>query len=79
MPAVTTYDLAAGGLAPAATGATARDPASARAAELARRSAEANARLMRGDIDGYRALVPLSDDFTLFSPVRRNAARAARR
>ena len=28
----------------------------------------ANAALMRGDIDGYRALVPLTGDFTLMSP-----------
>ena len=31
-------------------------------AELIRRSAEANAALMRGDIDGYRALNPHTDD-----------------
>jgi ketosteroid isomerase-like protein len=38
------------------------------AAELARESAEANAALMRGDIQRYRALVRLTDDFTLMSP-----------
>jgi ketosteroid isomerase-like protein len=37
-------------------------------AKLIRRSAEANAALMRGDIDGYRALVPHTDDYTLMSP-----------
>ena len=37
-------------------------------AELTRRSAEANAALMRGDIDQYRALVAFTDDFTLMSP-----------
>jgi ketosteroid isomerase-like protein len=37
-------------------------------AELIRRSAEANAALMRGDIDGYRALNPHTDDYTLMSP-----------
>ena len=37
-------------------------------AELIRRSAEANAALMRGDIDGYRALIPHTDDYTLMAP-----------
>ena len=37
-------------------------------AELIRRSAEANAALMRGDIDRYRALITHTDDFTLMSP-----------
>lgn len=36
--------------------------------ELVRRSAEANNALMRGDIDAYRALITLTDDFTLMSP-----------
>ena len=35
---------------------------------LIERSAEANAALMRGDVDRYRALVPVSGDFTLMSP-----------
>ena len=38
------------------------------AAALIERSAEANAALMRGDVDRYRALVPVSSDFTLMSP-----------
>ena len=38
------------------------------AATLIERSAEANAALMRGDVDRYRALVPTSGDFTLMSP-----------
>ena len=38
------------------------------AAALIERSAEANAALMRGDVDRYRALVPISADFTLMSP-----------
>lgn len=38
------------------------------AALLIERSAEANAALMRGDVDRYRALIPMSDDFTLMSP-----------
>ena len=33
-----------------------------------RRSMEANSALMRGDIDRYRALITLTDDFTLMSP-----------
>ena len=38
------------------------------ATALIARSAEANAALMRGDVDRYRALVPVSGDFTLMSP-----------
>ena len=37
-------------------------------AGLVRRSAEANAALMRGDLDGYLAKVAYTDDFTLMSP-----------
>lgn len=37
-------------------------------AELIRRSEEANSALMRGDIEHYRALVTMTDDFTLMSP-----------
>ena len=37
-------------------------------AELIRRSAEANAALMRGDVQEYRALIPHTDDYTLMSP-----------
>lgn len=37
-------------------------------AELVRRSADANARLLTGDIDAYRSLIMLADDFTLMSP-----------
>lgn len=37
-------------------------------AELVQRSETANAALMRGDVDRYRALVTLTDDFTLMSP-----------
>jgi ketosteroid isomerase-like protein len=39
-------------------------------AELIQRSADANAALMRGDVDRYRALVPIASDFTLMSPFR---------
>jgi ketosteroid isomerase-like protein len=37
-------------------------------AEIIRRSADANDALMRGDVDGYRASIPMTDDFTLMSP-----------
>jgi ketosteroid isomerase-like protein len=37
-------------------------------AELIRRSMEANAALMRGEIDRYRALITCTDDFTLMAP-----------
>ena len=37
-------------------------------ADLIQRSADANAALMRGDIDRYRALIPITSDFTLMSP-----------
>src|SRR5687768_18352825 len=36
--------------------------------ELIRRSAEANAALMRGDIQRYRALISHTDDYTLMAP-----------
>jgi len=38
------------------------------AAELVRRSVEANAALMRGEIDSYRASITFTDDFTLMAP-----------
>ena len=37
-------------------------------ADLVERSQEANAALLRGDIDAYRALITITDDFTLMSP-----------
>jgi ketosteroid isomerase-like protein len=37
-------------------------------AELQQRSVTANAALLRGDVKTYRALVTLTDDFTLMSP-----------
>ncbi|TCR65650.1 DUF4440 domain-containing protein [Bosea sp. BK604] len=37
-------------------------------AELTRRSEEANAALLRGEVDAYRALITLTEDFTLMSP-----------
>jgi len=47
-------------------------------AELVRRSEEANDALMQGDVDRYRALIPLCDDFTLMSPFGGTSSRAAR-
>jgi ketosteroid isomerase-like protein len=38
------------------------------AAELVARSKASNAALMRGDIESYRALIRLTDDFVLMSP-----------
>jgi ketosteroid isomerase-like protein len=52
----------------ASTQATGGSVADQAVAELIRRSAESNAALMRGDINGYRALVPHAHDYTLMSP-----------
>lgn len=49
-------------------GAQEPDAAGQTVARLIQRSAEANAALMRGDVDAYRALSPITDDFTLMSP-----------
>ena len=46
-------------------------------AELIRKSAEANAALMRGDIDRYRRLVPYTNDYTLMAPFGGPPTRAA--
>lgn len=55
-----------------------QDPAIDRTvAKLVRRSEEANDALMRGDVDRYRALVPLTDDFTLMSPFGGTPSRSA--
>lgn len=67
---------AAGSLASLGIAGSVGIPAPARAAppivddvaELTRRSATAHAALMRGDLDGYRALITYTDDFTLMSP-----------
>jgi ketosteroid isomerase-like protein len=44
---------------------------------LVQRSAQANAALMRGDIERYRHLVTISDDFLLMSPFGGPPTRAA--
>lgn len=77
MPASRRSMLAATGAGLASLGLTATSANSAsahggtpagEAAELARRSAEANAALLRGEIGRYRAMIPLTADFTLMSP-----------
>lgn len=45
------------------------------AAMLAERSAEANAALMRGDLDKYNALIRYSEDFAFMSPFGGSPAR----
>lgn len=45
--------------------------------ELVRRSAEANNALMSGDVGAYRALITLTDDFTLMSPFGGTPTRGA--
>jgi len=58
-------------IAGATSGSAHADTASAtdtQIADLVRQSVEANAALMRGDIDGYRALITHTDDFLLMSP-----------
>jgi ketosteroid isomerase-like protein len=57
-----------------ATGASTGGPA---VQELVRQSAEANAALMRGDIERYQQLVRMSEDFTLMSPFGGTPSRAA--
>lgn len=59
--------------APAQEGFAANPPV----AELVRRSEEANAALMRGDVDHYLSLITLSDDFTLMSPFGGPTSRGA--
>ena len=78
MPASRRSILAATGAGLASLGQATATSRSARAqngsvtdkeiAEITLRSAEANAALMRGDVDTYRALIQHADDFTLMSP-----------
>lgn len=60
--------LATLGLVAAIDPADAGPPADDAVAALIAQSGEGNAALMRGDVDRWRALIPLSDDFTLMSP-----------
>ncbi|MGM4887515.1 YybH family protein [Tardiphaga sp. 862_B3_N4_1] len=74
MPTTRRTLLAAGGagFASLATGSSARSGKNSSVdqaiTDLVERSEEANAALMRGDIGSYRALITLTDDFTLMSP-----------
>ncbi|MTH80176.1 YybH family protein [Paracoccus aestuariivivens] len=53
----------------AASASVQDDPAIEKAiAELVQRSQEANAALLRSDVDRYRELITLAEDFTLMSP-----------
>ena len=69
MPMTRRFILAAGAssVVTAAASASAQELDEA-VAELVSRSEEANAALLRGDVDRYRALIKLTDDFTLMSP-----------
>jgi ketosteroid isomerase-like protein len=65
-------DLAAAGAFDSIHGAASpiREPAHGQfIADLVQRSEASNAALMRGDIDGYRAMISLTEDFTLMAPV----------
>ena len=46
-------------------------------ADLTTRSAEAHTALMRGDLSGYRALIAVTDDFTLMAPFGGKPTRAS--
>lgn len=48
-------------------------PLSEDIAKVTQRSAEANTVLIRGDIDGYLALIEHSKDYTLMAPFGRSA------
>lgn len=68
-----TFLTAAGaaGLASLAAGSARSEENSAierTVADIVQRSEDANAALLRGDIDAYRALITITDDFTLMSP-----------
>jgi ketosteroid isomerase-like protein len=58
----------------AVTGASVADEV---VADLIRRSADANAALMRGDVDRYRALIPHSADYLLMAPFGGTPTRGA--
>lgn len=63
----------------AATSASAREGLTGNpdVADLVRRSEEANAALMRGDVDHYLSLITLGDDFTLMAPFGGPTSRGA--
>jgi ketosteroid isomerase-like protein len=75
--------LAAGGSGLVAARLAGPGPAVAQAAGddvagvLAQQSEQANAALMRGDVEQYRALVAITEDFTLMSPFGGAPTRSA--
>jgi ketosteroid isomerase-like protein len=54
--------------APEAPSLRATEPGEKAVPELVRRSLQANQALLRGDVATYRALIPITADFTLMSP-----------
>jgi ketosteroid isomerase-like protein len=69
--------LAAPGITSAAAPAAGGAGADADVARLIQLSENSNDALMRGDIDRYRALITLADDFTLMSPFGGTPTRAS--
>ena len=69
--------IASLGAAEAAAGPPDNKALEETAASLIQRSLEANAALMRGQADEYRALIQLSGDFTLMSPFGGKPSRAS--
>lgn len=67
---MTRRSILAAGASSIVAGASARQASAHEdaVADLVQRSEQANAALMRGDVDRYRSLVTLSGDFTLMSP-----------
>ena len=66
LPLLATLGIALGMFDPASGGASVASEEDV--ANLTRRSAEANSALIRGDIDGYLALIEHAKDYTLMSP-----------
>ena len=67
LPLLAALGVALGILDPG-SGAASVAPAEEDVANLTSRSAEANSALIRGDIDGYLALIEHAKDYTLMSP-----------
>ena len=67
LPLLAALGIALGILDPASSG-TSVAAAEEDIANLTRRSADANAALIRGDIEGYLALIEHAKDYTLMSP-----------
>jgi len=69
--------LGSAGATSVSANARADSPVDREVAELIQRSAESNAALMRGDLNRYRALITVTDDFTLMSPFGGTPTRGA--